>query len=67
MYFFPLNSANMMQTVYLMKFCENKKIKSCKQVIKTKKMKRHHNTLKNNFKISLALTRSENVIMLAFQ
>lgn len=26
-----------MQTVYLMKFCENKKIKSCKQVIKTKK------------------------------
>ena len=22
-----------MQTVYLMKFCENKKIKSCKQVI----------------------------------
>lgn len=56
-----------MQTVYLMKFCENKKIKSCKQVIKTKNMKRHHNTLNNNLKISLALSRSENVIMLAFQ
>lgn len=26
-------------------------------------MKRHHITLKNNFKISLALTRSENVII----
>lgn len=35
-----------MQTVYLMEFCENKKIKSCKQVIKNKKMKRHHNTKK---------------------
>ena len=27
-----------MQTVYLMKFCENEKIKNYKQVIKTKKM-----------------------------